>query len=46
MTLPNILLASAHAKFLPVDDYVEKGIEPEVLLEKIEQQLTKKAGDK
>jgi DNA-binding response OmpR family regulator len=35
-----------HAKFLPVDDYVEKGIEPEVLLEKIEQRLTKKAGDK
>jgi len=34
-----------HSKFLPVDDYVEKGIEPSVLLEKIEQQLAKKAGD-
>ena len=34
-----------HDKFLPVDDYVEKGVEPEVLLEKIEQQLAKKSGD-
>jgi DNA-binding response OmpR family regulator len=34
-----------HDKFLPVDDYVEKGIEPEELLEKIEQLLTKKSGD-
>ena len=31
-----------NAKFLPVDDYVEKGVEPKVLLEKIEQQLAKK----
>jgi DNA-binding response OmpR family regulator len=29
-------------KFLPVDDYIEKGIEPHVLLEKVEQQLAKK----
>ena len=34
-----------HDKFLPVDDYVEKGVEPEVLLEKIEKLLTKKSGD-
>jgi DNA-binding response OmpR family regulator len=32
-------------KFLPVDDYVEKGIEPQVLLDKIEQLLAKKGGD-
>jgi DNA-binding response OmpR family regulator len=32
-----------HSKFLPVDDYIEKGIEPQVLLEKVEQQLAKKA---
>ncbi len=31
-----------HPKFLPVDEYIEKGIEPQVLLEKIEQQLAKK----
>ncbi len=31
-----------HSKFLPVDDYVEKGVEPKILLEKIEQQLSKK----
>jgi CheY-like chemotaxis protein len=31
-----------HSKFLPVDEYIEKGIEPHVLLEKIEQQLAKK----
>jgi twitching motility two-component system response regulator PilH len=31
-----------HSKFLPVDDYVEKGVEPTVLLEKIEQQLAQK----
>jgi twitching motility two-component system response regulator PilH len=31
-----------HDKFLPVDEYIEKGIEPHVLLEKIEQQLAKK----
>ena len=29
-------------KFLPVDDYIEKGIEPHELLEKVEQQLAKK----
>jgi DNA-binding response OmpR family regulator len=33
-----------HDKFLPVDDYVEKGIEPEILLEKIEQLLAKQSG--
>jgi len=32
---------SKHSKFLPVDEYIEKGIEPHVLLEKIEQQLAK-----
>jgi DNA-binding response OmpR family regulator len=34
-----------HDKFLPVDDYVEKDIEPQVLLEKIEQLLAKKSED-
>ena len=34
-----------HSKFLPVDDYIEKGVEPQVLLEKVEQQLAKKSGD-
>lgn len=34
-----------HSKFLPVDEYIEKGIEPHVLLEKVEQQLAKKRGD-
>jgi CheY-like chemotaxis protein len=34
-----------HSKFLPVDDYIEKGVEPQVLLEKIEQQLAKKSGN-
>jgi CheY-like chemotaxis protein len=32
-------------KFLPVDDYVEKGIKPHELLEKVEQLLAKKAVD-
>jgi len=32
-----------HPKFLPVDEYIEKPIEPQVLLEKIEQQLAKKS---
>lgn len=32
-----------HPKFLPVDEYIEKGIEPQALLEKIEQQLAKKS---
>jgi CheY-like chemotaxis protein len=34
-----------HSKFLPVDEYIEKGIEPQVLLDKIEQQLARKSGD-
>ena len=34
-----------HPKFLPVDDYIEKGIEPHALLEKVEQQLAKKKAD-
>ena len=34
-----------HSKFLPVDDYIEKGVEHQVLLEKIEQLLAKKSGD-
>jgi DNA-binding response OmpR family regulator len=34
-----------HDKFLPVDDYVEKGVEPQVLLDKIEELLAKKSGD-
>ena len=29
-------------KFLPVDDYIEKGIAPHALLEKVEQQLARK----
>jgi CheY-like chemotaxis protein len=29
-------------KFLPVDDYIEKGIKPDAFLEKVEQQLAKK----
>ncbi len=32
-------------KFLPVDDYIEKGLKPDELLEKVEQQLAKKAAD-
>ena len=31
-----------HQKFLPVDDSIEKGVEPQVLLDKIAQQLAKK----
>jgi DNA-binding response OmpR family regulator len=34
-----------HSKFLPVDDYLEKGVEPQVLLGKVEQLLTASAGD-
>ena len=34
-----------HSKFLPVDDYIEKGVEPHLLLEKVEQQLAKKSSD-
>ena len=33
-----------HKKFLPVDDYIEKGVEPQVILDKIAQQLARKAG--
>jgi len=29
-------------KFLPVDDYIEKGIKPNVFLEKVEKQLARK----
>ena len=29
-------------KFLPVDDYIEKGLKPHALLEKVERQLAKK----
>ena len=36
---------SKHPRFLPVDEYIEKGIEPHVLLEKVEQQLAKKSND-
>lgn len=32
-------------KFLPVDDYVEKGLKPHDLLNKVEQQLAKKTVD-
>ncbi len=31
-----------HSKFLPVDEYMEKGIDPQVLLKKVEQQLAKR----
>jgi len=31
-----------HQKFLPVDDYIEKGVEPQVILDKIAQQLARK----
>jgi len=31
-----------HPKFLPVDDYIEKGVDPQVIIDKIEQQLAKK----
>jgi len=34
-----------HSKFLPVDEYIEKGVEPQVLLDKVEQQLAKKGID-
>ena len=34
-----------HSKFLPVDEYIEKGIEPHILLEKVAQQLAKKSDD-
>jgi DNA-binding response OmpR family regulator len=34
-----------HSKFLPVDDYVEKGVEPQALLDKVEQLLAGKGSD-
>ena len=34
-----------HSKFLPVDDYIEKGVEPQILLEKIERQLGRRGDD-
>ena len=34
-----------HSKFLPVDEYIEKGVDPQVLLDKVEQQLAKKGSD-
>ena len=34
-----------HSKFLPVDEYIEKGVEPQVLLDKVEQQLAKNGGE-
>jgi len=34
-----------HPKFLPVDEYMEKPIEPWTLLEKVEQLLAKKCAD-
>jgi len=37
--------AAIHPKFLPVDEYLEKPVEPEVLLETIERQLARKFAD-
>ncbi len=34
-----------HSKFLPVDDYIEKGVDPQVLLDKIEKQLARADSD-
>lgn len=34
-----------HPKFLPVEEYIEKGVDPQVLLEKIERQLAGKGDD-
>jgi two-component system response regulator VicR len=34
-----------HEKFLPVDEYIEKGVEPQDFLDKVEQQLAKKGND-
>lgn len=31
-----------HSKFLPVDEYIEKGVDPKILLDKVEQQLARK----
>ncbi len=30
-----------HAKFLPVEEYIEKGVDPQVLLDMVEQYVTK-----
>ena len=32
------------SEFLPVDEYIEKGVDPQVLLEKVERQLAAKGG--
>ena len=34
-----------HSKFLPVDDYIEKGVEPQALLDKVEHLLAGKGSD-
>jgi twitching motility two-component system response regulator PilH len=34
-----------HPKFLPVEEYIEKGIDPQVLLEKLERHLAGKDDD-
>ncbi len=34
-----------HSKFLPVDDYIEKGVDPQVLLDKVEQLLSGRDSD-
>jgi DNA-binding response OmpR family regulator len=31
-----------HPKFLPVEEYIEKGVDPKVLLDKVERQLAKR----
>lgn len=38
-------VAPIHRKFLPVDEYLEKPVEPEVLLETIERQLARRFAD-
>ena len=34
-----------HPKFLPVEEYIEKGVEPQALLEKVEQLLANRIDD-
>lgn len=34
-----------HPKFLPVEEYIEKGIDPQVLLEKVERHIAGKGDD-
>ena len=34
-----------HPKFLPIDDYIEKGVEPQVLLERIERLFAKESSN-